>query len=89
MARVVVEGLTKRFGRVVAVQDFNLEVAEGELVSLLGPSGCGKTTVLRCIAGFERPDAGRILVDDRVLNDVPPERRGIGMVFQTYALFPI
>ncbi|WP_322802374.1 ABC transporter ATP-binding protein, partial [Thermoflexus sp.] len=88
MARVVVEGLTKRFGRVVAVQDFSLEVAEGELVSLLGPSGCGKTTVLRCIAGFERPDAGRILVDDRVLNDVPPERRGIGMVFQTYALFP-
>ena len=88
MARVVVEGLTKRFGRVVAVQDFNLEVGEGELVSLLGPSGCGKTTVLRCIAGFERPDSGRILVDDRVLNDVPPERRGIGMVFQTYALFP-
>lgn len=88
MARVVIEGLTKRFGRIVAVQDFSLEVAEGELVSLLGPSGCGKTTVLRCIAGFERPDAGRILVDDRVLNDVPPERRGIGMVFQTYALFP-
>jgi len=88
MARVVVEGLTKRFGRIVAVQDFTLEVAEGELVSFLGPSGCGKTTVLRCIAGFERPDAGRILVDDRVLNDVPPERRGIGMVFQTYALFP-
>jgi ABC-type Fe3+/spermidine/putrescine transport system ATPase subunit len=88
MARVVVEGLTKRFGRVVAVQDFSLEVGDGELVSLLGPSGCGKTTVLRSIAGFERPDAGRILVDGEVLNDVPPEHRGIGMVFQTYALFP-
>lgn len=88
MARVEVEGLTKRFGRVVAVQDFDLEVREGELVSLLGPSGCGKTTVLRCIAGFERPDAGHIVVDGQVLNDVPPERRNIGMVFQTYALFP-
>ncbi len=88
MARVEVEGLTKRFGRVVAVQDFSLKVEEGELVSLLGPSGCGKTTVLRCIAGFERPDAGRIIVDGQVLNDVPPERRNIGMVFQTYALFP-
>ncbi|MCX7689332.1 ATP-binding cassette domain-containing protein, partial [Thermoflexus sp.] len=85
MARVEVEGLTKRFGRVVAVQDFDLEVREGELVSLLGPSGCGKTTVLRCIAGFERPDAGHIVVDGQVLNDVPPERRNIGMVFQTYA----
>ena len=88
MARVVVEGLTKRFGRVVAVQDFSLEVGDGELVSLLGPSGCGKTTVLRSIAGFERPDAGWIRVDGEVLNNVPPERRGIGMVFQTYALFP-
>ncbi len=88
MARVEVEGLTKRFGRVIAVQDFTLEVKEGELVSLLGPSGCGKTTVLRCIAGFERPDAGRIIVDGQVLNEVPPERRNIGMVFQTYALFP-
>ncbi len=88
MARIEVEGLTKCFGRVVAVQDFSLEVEEGELVSLLGPSGCGKTTVLRCIAGFERPDAGRIVVDGQVLNEVPPERRNIGMVFQTYALFP-
>lgn len=88
MAQVKVENLSKRFGRVVAVQGFTLEVGEGELVSLLGPSGCGKTTVLRCIAGFERPDTGRIIVDGQVLNEVPPERRNIGMVFQTYALFP-
>ncbi len=80
--------VTKRFGSVVAVQDFNLGVREGEFVSLLGPSGCGKTTILRCIAGFERPDEGDIILYGQRVNDIPPERRDVGMVFQTYALFP-
>ncbi len=80
--------VTKRFGSVVAVQNFNLTVNEGEFVSLLGPSGCGKTTILRCIAGFERPDEGDIILYGQRVNDVPPERRDVGMVFQAYALFP-
>lgn len=82
------EGITKRFGPVVAVRDFHLTVEEGEFVSLLGPSGCGKTTILRCIAGFEQPDSGQIYLYGRQVNHVPPERRDVGMVFQSYALFP-
>jgi len=82
------ERITKRFGSVTAVQDFSLKVEEGEFVSLLGPSGCGKTTILRCIAGFERPDTGQVYLYGQVVNDVPPERRDVGMVFQAYALFP-
>lgn len=82
------EQITKRFGPVVAVRDFNLVVEEGEFVSILGPSGCGKTTVLRCIAGFEQPDTGKVKLYDCVVNDLPPERRDVGMVFQSYALFP-
>lgn len=80
--------VTKRFGSVVAVQNFNLSVREGEFVSLLGPSGCGKTTILRCIAGFERPDTGDVFIYGERVNDIPPERRDVGMVFQAYALFP-
>ncbi|HXG16630.1 MAG TPA: ABC transporter ATP-binding protein [Calidithermus sp.] len=75
-------------GRVVAVDDVSLEVGEGEFFSLLGPSGCGKTTTLRLIAGFETPDAGRLWIRGRDVTGVPPERRGTGMVFQNYALFP-
>src|SRR5690606_14801604 len=86
------EGMRVAFGGVVAVEDLTLEVYEGELVALLGPSGCGKTTSLRLLAGFERPDAGRLwLHEELVAGDghfVPPERRGVGMVFQDYALFP-
>lgn len=82
------EHITKRFGPVVAVRDFSLAVKEGEFVSILGPSGCGKTTVLRCIAGFERPDEGRIYIYGKMVNDIPPEHRDVGMVFQFYALFP-
>jgi iron(III) transport system ATP-binding protein len=85
-------GVTKRFGAVTAVLDLDLDVRPGELLALLGPSGCGKTTTLRCIAGFERPDAGTIdLGGTRVVGPgvfVPPERRRIGVVFQDYALFP-
>ena len=81
-------GLTKRFGDTLAVDDVALQVAPGELVSLLGPSGCGKTTTLRMIAGFERPTAGRIEIDGRDIAPLPPQSRGVGMVFQNYALFP-
>ncbi|GAB4308799.1 MAG: ABC transporter ATP-binding protein [Candidatus Bipolaricaulota bacterium] len=83
-----VHGLTKRFGSVVAVEDFSFAVAEGEILALLGPSGCGKTTVLRIVAGLERPDAGRVLLAGRDATNWPPERREVGLVFQSYALFP-
>jgi spermidine/putrescine transport system ATP-binding protein len=85
---VRVEGLLKRYGRVRAVDGVTLAVAEGEFFSLLGPSGCGKTTILRLIAGFERPDAGRIFIGPQDVTGMLPEHRPIGMVFQNYALFP-
>jgi putative spermidine/putrescine transport system ATP-binding protein len=81
-------GIHKRFGETVAVEDFNLEAERGEFVSFLGPSGCGKTTTLRMIAGFEEPSAGQILVDGRDITYQPPNQRNVGMVFQSYALFP-
>jgi putative spermidine/putrescine transport system ATP-binding protein len=86
--RISLRGLTKRFASAVAVDGLSLDVRPGELVSLVGGSGCGKTTTLRMIAGFERPDAGEIRFDDRIVNDVPPRRRRVGIVFQSYALFP-
>src|SRR5690606_8568506 len=70
------------------VDELSLEVNQGEFLSLLGPSGCGKTTTLRMIAGFELPTAGRIVLNDREMTRLPPQRRGMGMVFQNYALFP-
>jgi ABC-type Fe3+/spermidine/putrescine transport system ATPase subunit len=82
------EALTKRFGDTTAVSELSLEVKEGEFLSLLGPSGCGKTTTLRMIAGFERPTSGRILLEGRDVTPLNPRRRGMGMVFQSYALFP-
>jgi ABC-type Fe3+/spermidine/putrescine transport system ATPase subunit len=82
------EGISKRFGDVVAVRDVTLEVPRGELLTLLGPSGCGKTTTLRMIAGFEPATAGRIFIEDRDITALPPQKRGVGMVFQNYALFP-
>lgn len=86
------EGLVKRFGTTLAVDEVDLEVPRGSLTALLGPSGCGKTTVLRLVAGLLEPDAGRITIDGRTVTApgvaVPPERRQVGMVFQDYALFP-
>jgi spermidine/putrescine ABC transporter ATP-binding subunit len=85
---VEIVGATKRFGAVTAVDDLSLAIRENEFFALLGPSGCGKTTLLRMIAGFERPDAGRILLDGRDITDLRPNRRPINMMFQSYALFP-
>lgn len=88
MARLEVENLRKRFGPVVAVDGVSFSVDTGEILVLLGPSGCGKTTVLRCIAGLERPDQGEIRIDGSSIVHLPPERRNVGLVFQNYALFP-
>src|SRR4051812_14988231 len=81
-------GIQKRFGETVAVEDFNLGAEKGEFVSFLGPSGCGKTTTLRMIAGFETPTAGSIVLDGVEITNRPPNKRNVGMVFQSYALFP-
>ncbi len=92
---LVLEHLTKRFaargkqtGHVNAVDDVSISIEKGEFVTLLGPSGCGKTTTLRLIAGFEFPTSGHIIVDEQRLEDVPPNRRDMAMVFQSYAIFP-
>ncbi len=82
------ENVTKSFGALRAVDDVTLDVARGEVLSLLGPSGCGKTTLLRLAAGFEAPDRGRILLDGRDITGLPPEKRPVNTVFQNYALFP-
>ena len=88
MSYLELTDIHKRFGETVAVEDFNLAVDRGEFVSFLGPSGCGKTTTLRMIAGFEQPTSGRITINDEDVTYRPPNRRNVGMVFQSYALFP-
>jgi spermidine/putrescine transport system ATP-binding protein len=87
-AAVEVRSVTKRFGRSAAVDTLSLEVERGEFLTLLGPSGCGKTTLLRMIAGFETPDAGQVLIGGEDVTDLPPYRRNVNQVFQSYALFP-
>jgi spermidine/putrescine transport system ATP-binding protein len=82
------ENVTKRFGGFTAVDGVTLEIEHGRVFSLLGPSGCGKTTLLRMAAGFEKPDAGRVLLDGRDITELPPELRPVNTVFQNYALFP-
>jgi ABC-type sugar transport system ATPase subunit len=88
MAPITFEHLTKRFGETTAVDDLNIEVADGEFLVLVGPSGCGKTTALRMLAGLEDITSGRILIGDRVVNNVAPGSRDVAMVFQSYALYP-
>lgn len=88
MTHLELTHIHKSFGASVAVEDFNLAVEQGEFVSFLGPSGCGKTTTLRMIAGFELPTSGKIAIDGVDLTYTPPNKRNVGMVFQSYALFP-
>ena len=88
MATVTFDHVTKKYGDVIAVNDFNLEIADGEFMVFVGPSGCGKTTSLRMIAGLEDISEGEVKIADRVVNDVPPKDRDIAMVFQSYALYP-
>ncbi|MDP7089111.1 MAG: ABC transporter ATP-binding protein [Dehalococcoidia bacterium] len=90
MASISLSHITKSFGRrkVIAVNDVTLEIPSDHFVVLLGPSGCGKSTTLRMIAGLEKPDQGEIRINDRVVNDVPPQRRNLPFVFQNYALYP-
>ena len=94
MATLKVENLTKKFSSVVAVDNVSFEVGEGDFLSLIGPSGCGKTSTLRCIAGLEKPDGGRVLLGDKKLTSmeegifIPPYKRNFGMVFQSYAVWP-
>lgn len=94
MPGIILRNVSKRFGKVTAVNDVSLEIADGEFVALLGPSGCGKTTILRMIAGFEEPDDGEIIIGDQTVFSrhkgifVPPGRRNVGMIFQSYALWP-
>jgi multiple sugar transport system ATP-binding protein len=88
MASVTFEHVFKRFGDVIAVNDLNIHVADKEFLVLVGPSGCGKTTALRCLAGLEEISEGKIMIADRVVNDVAPKDRDIAMVFQSYALYP-
>ena len=85
---LALDGLSKRFGEVLAVDSLSMAVQSGEFVTLLGPSGCGKTTALRLIAGFESADHGKILFEGEDVSGFAPQRRGFGMVFQNYALFP-
>lgn len=88
MSFVELSHLTKKFDRFTAVDDLSLSIEKGEFVALLGPSGCGKTTTLQMIAGLQQPDAGHIALDGEDITDKAPNRRGLGIVFQSYALFP-
>jgi iron(III) transport system ATP-binding protein len=88
MTTIRLENVTKNFGATRAVDQVSLTIAAGELFFLLGPSGCGKTTLLRMLAGFVEPDAGAVYFDAQAMTGVPPRRRGTGMVFQSYALWP-
>jgi spermidine/putrescine ABC transporter ATP-binding subunit len=85
---VHLEGVTKRYGALAAVDGLSLTIGRGEMVTLLGPSGCGKTTILRMIAGFVRPTSGTVSIAGTPVNDIPPHKRQVGLVFQNYALFP-
>lgn len=88
MSYLTLSKITKQFGDAVVVDDFTLEIAKGEFVSFLGPSGCGKTTTLRMVAGFEIPTSGTIILDGADITDKAPNQRNVGMIFQSYALFP-
>ena len=91
---ITIKNLTKRFGKVVALDNVSLVIEPGTFLTLLGPSGCGKTTLLRCVAGLEDPDGGEIFIGDKLVFSydkgiiLPPGKRDVGLVFQNYALWP-
>ena len=85
---IQINGISKHFGNVKAVDDVSFQIKEGEFFSLLGPSGCGKTTLLRLLAGFEYPTSGNLLLDGSDITALPPDKRPTNMVFQNYAIFP-
>src|SRR6476646_11685543 len=87
-AQILIHGVSKTYGTHTAVDDVSLGIFKGELFALVGASGCGKTTLLRMLAGFAEPTAGRISIDGVGMNDVPPHQRPVNMMFQSYALFP-
>ena len=88
MAYIEFQNVVKRFGENTVLNQINLSIEKGQLVTLLGPSGCGKSTLLRCLAGLEQVSAGNILLDGQDVTDLPASRRNVGMVFQQYSLFP-
>src|SRR4051812_39478173 len=90
MPKLVLEKLTKKYGKVTAVSDFSLDIRDGEFMVLLGPSGCGKSTVLRMVAGLEAPTSGKVYIGDKLVNDLHPRERDIAMVFESpnHALYP-
>lgn len=88
MPNLSIKGISKKYGNNVIIDDFNLEINDGEMIALLGPSGCGKTTLLRTIAGFTSPSSGSIYIGEQDITDLPPHLRRVSMVFQRYALFP-
>src|SRR5919108_5500063 len=88
MADILIKHLVKRFGKVEAVSDVSLQIADGEFLVLLGPSGCGKSTILRAVAGLEDADSGEIVIGGRLVNFIDPVKRNVAMVFQNYALYP-
>src|SRR6185295_6113232 len=85
---IALANLCKSFGASIVVEDLSIDIHDREFVVLLGPSGCGKTTTLRMIAGLEQPSSGKILIDGQRVNDLPPQKRDVAMVFQSYALYP-
>ena len=88
MSGLRLDALTKRYGEITAVDRLTLEIGEGQLLALVGPSGCGKTTVLRMVAGLIEPDGGRVNLGGADITDTPVHKRNLGLVFQSYALFP-
>lgn len=87
--KVTLQNITKKFGSTIAVNDFTASLTDGHLICLLGPSGCGKTTILNMLCGITKVTQGKIFFDDVDVTDLPPDQRGIGMVFQNYALYQI
>jgi len=88
MATITLRHIFKRYGKTEVLHDISLDVGESELMLFVGPSGCGKSTLLRTIAGFETPTAGDVSIEGRVVNEIPPNERGVAMVFQNYAFYP-